>query len=281
MILARAVASATALILTGAAFTLVQDRPAPEGSLANPAEITVTAREYSFEAPSRVPAGYVKLRMVNRGMEPHHTQLVRLAPGKTFADFQQAMRAGGALPPWVVMVGGPGAADPGGESNATTYMPAGEYVLLCFIPAEDKKPHLAHGMVRPLTATARKYVTGSAPRADVSIRLVDYGFDLKLPLRAGRRTFEVWTDAPQDHEVILVHLNEGTTAAQFLRWVESPAGPQPGSLIGGVSALSPHERAYFTANLRRGSYTLFCFVPDHKDGKPHIAHGMFRDITVE
>lgn len=278
---ALTVASAAALILAGAAFTEMHDPPAPAGSLANPAEVTVIAREYSFDAPRTVPAGYVKLRMLNRGREPHHTQLLKLAPGKTFADFQQAMQSEGPPPSWVTLVGGPGAADPGGEANATTYMPAGEYVMLCFVPAPDKKPHVMHGMARPLTVTARKRVTGSAPRPDASIRLVDYGFDMKLPVRAGRRTFEVWTDAAQPHEVILVRLNPGVTAAQFLSFVENPSGPPPGSFAGGVSGLSSRERAYFTANLRRGTYTLVCFVPDHKDGRPHILHGMVRDITVE
>jgi hypothetical protein len=281
---ARTVASAAALILAGAAFSRINDRPAPEGSLANPTEVTVIARDYSFDAPATVPAGYVKLRMVNRGREAHHVQLIKLAPGKTIADFQlamQAMLAGGTAPAWVTELGGPGAADPRGEANATTYMPAGEYVLVCWVPAPDGKPHVAHGMMRPLTATARKRVTGAPPRADATIRLVDYGFDMKLPVRAGRRTFEVWTDAPQPHEVLLVRLNQGATAAQFLRWVDAPAGPPPGSFVGGVSGLAPHERAYFTADLRRGTYTLVCFVSDHKDGKPHILHGMFRDITVE
>jgi hypothetical protein len=278
---ARTVASAAALILAGAAFTAISDQPAPEGSLANPAEFTVTAREYSFDVPATVPAGYVKLRMVNRGREVHHIQLLKLAPGKTIADFQRALQAGGPPPAWATALGGPGAADPRGEANATTYMPAGEYVLLCWVPAPDGRPHVVHGMIRPLTATARKRITGSGPRADVSIRLVDYGFDMKLPVRAGRRTFEVWTDAPQPHEVILVKLNPGVTAAQFLQAVESPTGPPPGSFIGGVSGLSPRERAYFTADLRPGTYTLVCFVSDHKDGKPHVAHGMFREITVE
>lgn len=277
----RTVASAAALILAGAAFSRINDRPAPEGSLANPAEVTVIARDYFFDAPATVPAGYVKLRMLNQGREGHHIQLVRLAAGKTMDDFQRAMQTAGPPPPWVIMVGGPGGADPGREANATTYMPAGQYVLLCFVPAPDGKPHAMHGMVRPLTVTARKRVTGSAPRADVSIRLVDYGFDMKLPVRAGRRTFEVWTDAPQPHEVILVKLNPGVTAAQFLHAVESPTGPPPGSFLGGVSGLSSRERAYFTADLRPGTYTLVCFIPDHKDGKPHIAHGMFRDMTVE
>lgn len=278
---ARIIASAAALALAGTAFTRIYGGPAAEGSLANPAEITVTAREYSFDAPRSVPAGYVKMRMVNRGKEPHHTQLLRLDPGKTIADFQRASQAGGPPPRWVTMVGGPGGAGPGDEANATSYMAAGEYVLLCFVPAPDGKPHVAHGIIRPLTVTARKHVTGTAPRADVSIRLVDYGFDMKLPVRRGKRTFEVWTDAEQPHEVILVHLNPGATAAQFLQWERAPAGPPPGRFAGGVSGLSSRERAYFTANMQPGTYVLICFVPDHKDGRPHFLHGMVRDITVE
>lgn len=268
-------------VVAGAAFTSNSEPRAPEGSVLNPTVVTVIAKEYAFEAPRQVPAGYVTLRMVNRGKEAHHAQLLKLAPGKTAADFQQAMRVGGPPPKWVTEVGGPGAADPGAAANATTYMPAGEYVLICFVPARDGKPHVAHGMVRPLTVTARKRVAATAPKPDASIRLVDYGFDMKLPVKAGRRTFEVWTDAPQPHEVILVKLTSGATAAQLLRWVEKPEGPPPGNFAGGVSALSPHERAYFTANLRPGTYTLVCFVPDHKDGKPHILHGMVRDIAVE
>lgn len=278
---ASIVLAGAGLILAGAAFTRAYDGREPEGTLANPAEITVSAREYTFDAPATVPAGFVKLRMVNRGRETHHVQLLRLAPGKTFADFQRAMQNPGPPPPWVLMVGGPGAADPRNEANAATYMPAGEYVMVCFVPAPDGQPHVMKGMIRPLTVTARKRVVGSAPKPDVTIRLVDYGFDLSAPVRRGRRTIAVWTDAPQPHEVILVRLNAGVTAAQFMRAVEHPTGPPPGSFVGGVSGLSPRERAYFTVNLQPGQYTLICFVPDHKDGRPHIMHGMVREITVE
>jgi hypothetical protein len=37
-----------------------------------------------------------------------------------------------------------------------------------------------------------------------------------------------------------------------------------------------HLRAEFTA----GDYVLLCFVPDSGDGKPHVAHGMIRQIRV-
>jgi hypothetical protein len=29
-----------------------------------------------------------------------------------------------------------------------------------------------------------------------------------------------------------------------------------------------------------GEYGMLCFIPDAKDGKPHIAHGMMKQFTV-
>jgi hypothetical protein len=34
-------------------------------------------------------------------------------------------------------------------------------------------------------------------------------------------------------------------------------------------------------DLASGNYGLICFVPDAKDGKPHLAHGMMQDFKVE
>ena len=44
------------------------------------------------------------------------------------------------------------------------------------------------------------------------------------------------------------------------------------------------KRAHYidlTASFTPGDYTLLCFVPDAKDGKPHIAHGMVKNFTVK
>jgi len=30
-----------------------------------------------------------------------------------------------------------------------------------------------------------------------------------------------------------------------------------------------------------GDYALLCFVPDAKDGKPHLAHGMVKQFSVK
>ena len=32
--------------------------------------------------------------------------------------------------------------------------------------------------------------------------------------------------------------------------------------------------------LQAGEYALLCFIPDARDGAPHVAHGMIEQITV-
>ena len=34
------------------------------------------------------------------------------------------------------------------------------------------------------------------------------------------------------------------------------------------------------STLPRFRYALICFYPDAKDGKPHVMHGMLKEITV-
>ena len=50
--------------------------------------------------------------------------------------------------------------------------------------------------------------------------------------------------------------------------------------LGGVVFLDKDGRGTFEVELTPGDYGLICFVPDAKDGKPHLAHGMVKTITV-
>jgi uncharacterized cupredoxin-like copper-binding protein len=52
------------------------------------------------------------------------------------------------------------------------------------------------------------------------------------------------------------------------------------SLVGGTSGLSKGRGMEFTADFTPGEYALLCFLPDARDGKPHVAHGMVKQITV-
>ena len=57
-------------------------------------------------------------------------------------------------------------------------------------------------------------------------------------------------------------------------------GAPPARPLGGIVALSKGEQATFTVTLAPGNYLLACFVPDAKDGKPHLMHGMAKQIKV-
>jgi hypothetical protein len=251
--------------------------PAPAAT-----EVVVHATNYKFDAPGEIPAGLTNFRFVNDGPGFHHLQLVRIDSGKTFDDFQKALRQKGPPPRWAVFVGGVNAPDPKSEANATLDLQPGTYAILCLVDIPEHAPHFTKGMIRQLTVGPTYAARGPAPKADVTVKLHDYSFDLSKPLSAGKQTFEVRTDAPQPHEIEVLRLAPGKTADDVLKWMGGPmTTPPPGQALGGVSGLVPGAPpVYFTADITPGDYVLICFLPDAKDGKPHFAHGMVKTVKV-
>jgi hypothetical protein len=251
--------------------------PAPGGG---PAVVTITASDFSFDAPSEIPAGVTTFHLVNRGPGLHHVQLVKLGEGKTVDDFLAAVKAGGPPPAWATVAGGPNPPDLGGTAITTMALEPGNYAMVCFIPSGDGIPHLMKGMVRPLTVTAASGAGAPEPSADLVMKLVDFAFELDGPLTAGRHTIRVENAGAQPHEVAIVRLEPGKEPMDVAAWGEKQVGPAPGKLQGGVSAIMPNTRAFVEVDLQPGEYGLICFVPDMKDGKPHFVHGMMKKVTV-
>lgn len=244
--------------------------------------MTAIAKDFAFVAPDSIPAGWTTMRMINEGQTLHHLQIVRLDSGKTMADFNKALQNPNApLPKWVVEIGGPNAPDPKSESNATLNLAAGNYVFVCFVDVPDHVPHFAKGMMKPLLVTASASAS-AAPTADIVISLVDYAFTVKSgQLAAGKHTIQVLNDGPQTHEVSLVKLVPGKTAKDLAAWIEKPEGPPPGAAIGGVAGIAKGGDSYFTVDFSPGPYALLCFIPDAKDKKTHIEHGMVKEFTIQ
>ena len=86
---------------------------------------------------------------------------------------------------------------------------------------------------------------------------------------------------PQPHEAIFVRLAPGKSTLDLMEWIKKKEGPPPGETYGGVMALQRGQVNLLQAEFTPGDYVLLCYVPDSGDGKPHVAHGMVRQITVE
>jgi plastocyanin len=242
--------------------------------------LTVTARDYAFDAADTIPAGLTTVRLLNRGTELHHVWLVRLDAGKTADDFLAALKAGGPPPSWVHDMGGPNTPRPGGDAQATLELAPGNYVITCVIPSPDGVPHVAKGMVKPLVVKRSTARPAKSATPDATMRLLDYNFELSKALKPGTRTIRVRNDAQQPHEVLIVRLAPGKTVNDVLAWIEKPQGPPPGEPIGGTTGIATGGWNDVTLTLTPGEYGLLCFVPDAKDGKPHFVHGMLKQFVV-
>jgi uncharacterized cupredoxin-like copper-binding protein len=247
---------------------------------AAPNLVTVTASDFAFASPATIPAGLTTVRLVNTGKEMHHAQLVRLDEGHTVEELLQAGREHGPMPAWARFVGGPNVPAPNGFTEATMQLEAGTYALVCFIPSADGVPHLVKGMVKPLTVVPAQQPAASAPAADVRLVLRDYAYDITPEITAGRHVIHVENAAEQPHEVVLLRLEPGKTPQDVMAWEQTRNGPPPAMPVGGTSLLSTGQSNLVTLDFQPGEYVLLCFVPDAGDGKPHVAHGMVRQITV-
>lgn len=247
---------------------------------------TVHTKDFSFDAPESVPAGWTTFHLVNDGPNLHHVQLVRLDGGKTVQDLAAALKNPGPPPTWAVFAGGPNAPSAGASVDATINLQPGNYAMLCAVDIPGHVPHFAKGMLRPLTVTAASGTPAAEPNADVTISESDYKFDLPANLSAGNHTFKIVNSGPQPHEVEIIRLAPGKTMKDFgefmaKAYADKVDGPPPGDGIGGIAAMIPGGTEYFTANLTAGNYVMICFVPDMTDGKAHADHGMVKEFTVK
>ena len=250
-----------------------------------PTVVTISAKDFSYEAPDTIQAGAVTLRLVNNGAELHHVQLLKLSDGKSYADLVagfKAMKPTDAPPPWIHDVAGPNSPLPGGgNSQVTESLEPGDYAIVCLIPGTDHVPHMMKGMMKSLTVVPATGAAASLPTADITVSMSDYAWSVTPEITAGKHIIKIENTAAQSHEMFIAALAPGKTAADLAAWAEHMTGPPPAKPIGGISGMAKGGVAYIPVDLAPGEYGLFCFLPDAKDGKPHVAHGMLKQFTVK
>lgn len=254
-----------------------------DAAAGSPPEVTIVATDFAYQAPDTIEGGMVTLKLVNQGQTYHHVQLVRLLDGKTYGDLVEGlkqMQPGAPPPPWIEEVVGPNTPDPGGESRLTRELTPGNYALICFIDTPDKVPHVAKGMTKSLTVVAPTGAVAAAPTADVTIQMTDYAWKTTPALTAGKHVIRLENLAEQPHEMFILKLDEGKTKEDLIAWGASLQGRAPGTAMGGATGQRKGDVAYLPVDLAPGKYLLVCFLPDAKDGKLHLEHGMIEELTV-
>ena len=245
--------------------------------------VSITATDYAFGAPDTIPAGLTTLRLINPGREPHQA-VIAGGQGKTFAELEAALvSAEPKMGEWLTIPVGAGAVSSGDSSIVTGNLAPGNYLILCYIPSPDGKPHVTKGMFRRLVVTPAPANATPAPEptADVTVTLSDYAFALSAPLTAGTHTIRVENNGPQLHELTIERLAPGKTLADWQQWVAGGMrGMPPAEPAGGVTGPDKGKVAWLTITLTPGNYLLDCYVPDVKDGKPHFLHGMVKQIAI-
>jgi hypothetical protein len=274
--LSKLLAVAVSLASAGAAASA-------QATAQSPRTFTVRATDYKFDSPSSVPAGTIQFRLENAGNEVHHLWLVQITKGHTYSEFMSAMDRWSApkKPDWAIDVGGPNDVSAGMSASAIITLEPGQYAMVCYVPATDGRPHVMHGMFKELTVTAAGATVANEPTPDVVLKLNDYAFDLSKPIDAGSRVVRIENVATQSHEVVFGQLRAGKTLKQAVDWLNGgQKGAAPVIAVGGASGLSKGRHQFITLNLEPGRYVMLCLMPDARDGKPHIAHGMAKEFTV-
>ena len=238
---------------------------------------TIVARDFTLEAPERIPGPLVRLRFENAGREPHYVRFLRLRGDHTLDDFARWRKTRTPLPDWLSGVGGPGTIGPGESIEFTAELPLGTYIIMCGHPSPDGVQHVDQGMYRMVTVTYEGRVISR--QANTTLVLRDHAIDVFGELRPGERQYLIVNQGATTHQALVVLLPDGVSVEQELDWFRSRSkGVRPGQPVGGAIEVLPGQEARVVLNLRPGRYVLFCSVPG--GGKRHFDLGMMRAFEI-
>lgn len=117
-------------------------------SIAPEADVTITAKDFTFELSENLTAGTQVIEMVNAGPHLHEILLVKMQGNGTSADFGAWAGSGFQGPPPGEFVTGMAPHQKNKSVYATVDLTAGNWVLVCFESDGAQGPHaVVAGMV--------------------------------------------------------------------------------------------------------------------------------------
>jgi len=269
--------------------------------------VEVTAVEYAFRAPDRIPSGWTTFRLTNAGKEPHFFLLTRLPEGRTLEDYgREVGRAFGAaydslaartvdkagairilgrlLPAWygsAAPAGGVGLLSPGITGQATVRLDPGTYVMECYVKSPEGRFHSELGMIRSLVVTSDSSTT-AAPHADLRAAVSNGRLEAPATVAPGQHAvalhFAEQPEAGLGNDLHLVRLADTMRPDAVTRWmdwmeIDGLRAPEPATFLGGVQEMPAGQDAYFTVAVEPGRYAWVSERP--------AEHPMSQEFTVE
>jgi hypothetical protein len=255
--------------------------------------ITVTDQEATVSTET-IPAGFVVLTVTNaqtsESAESTGAGLIGPPAGMSMDDFLAEVGtqlsgtpAADGTPTSIdgfpllafqaVIPGGPGNIDPGQTARAIVQVPAGTWAVI------------TEGDQAPVVITATEGTPAAAPAPTVSATVTETefafgGLDGGVP--AGPQVWSVENQGTEPHMLVVLGVPAGMTKDQFMTMMSMPENATPPAGVnpadfrdsGGIFLQSGGTTVWPVLDLEPGHYLALCFVPDPRNGMPHVMEGM-------
>lgn len=241
-------------------------------------ELRIVAYDYGYQMPSHIPAGLVRVILINTGHDLHEATFARFTNDQgTAALFRDSIHAGVDFPSFSEDAGGVRLVMPGDSGVVWLRLRPGHYVVACW-----KGDHLSRGMVHDLYVDPPDPPPAAPPAARGEIVLTDFAYAISDTLRAGEQAIHVTNRGSEEHEADIIRLSSKTELAGYIAWMDNhQVGMPPAIPIGGVGDLVPGGEAWMLVHLEPGRYALLCQVPSPSNGdRAHYKLGMVHEFVV-
>jgi hypothetical protein len=230
--------------------------------------LTVKASEYTYQFKGHPKSGWTEIDFQNTGVENHMMDVIQLQPGVTAKQLKAAALSDDdsafakIAAPGATQDGVPGVPDllsPKQRTSTMTQLPAGHYGVLCFLPAADGSPHVAHGMVKVFDVAKAKSNL-KPPSSAIDATVTDSAITFPTENIGRNITVKVANTGTTLHDLTLVKIASGKTIDDVKTYYDAlvsgqtPAGDAPGELVGGISGIAPGGTAYLMQTLTAGHY---------------------------
>ncbi len=227
-----------------------------------PPLVRFTAHEFEFGLPDTVPAGLVRVRLVNDGTLWHAALFVRLDSTQTPEGYLREIRAGSEFPSHAVDFGGHALTAPGDSADVVMRFEPGRWLAMCSANGGGAW-HVRLGMVDGFVVAARATASDAPPPDDGTLVMRDGSFEFPDSLTPGVRWVRIENHGQRWHEVDVLRLEPGKDKSSYERWrtVEHQMLPGPCTPIGGAADFGPGVVQWSRMDLRPGRHMMVCDMP--------------------